>query len=127
MKKVSLFVLLLFFGVTLNSFAQATPPTDFYAGKWEVLIVGIPNGDAKLIAELVRKDGKLTGQLTNPSEPGSEKIPLESVTEAADKLSFAFTAQGHNVTMDLVKVDDDTLKGSIMGGMFDASAKRVKN
>lgn len=126
MKKLNLFLFLLFIGVAATGFTPRTAPEDFFAGKWEVAIVGIPNGDAKLIADLVRKDGKLTGQLT-PTDANAEKIPIESIEESADKLNMTFTAQGHNVTMELAKVDDDNLKGSIMGGMFNATAKRVKN
>jgi SepF-like predicted cell division protein (DUF552 family) len=125
MKKVSLLVVFLL-GIVASSFAQtATKPTDFFAGKWEMVVVGTPNGDAKLIADLVRKDGKLTGELADAKDPSKEKIKIDSIDETADKLSIAFQAQGNNVTMDLTKVDDDNLKGSVMG-MFDATAKRLK-
>ena len=125
MKKTSLFLFLMMLGLGVSSFSK-TLIDDFFVGKWEIVVVGTPNGDTKLLADLTRKDGKLTGELTNTNEPGSPKIPIESITEAADKLSMTFTAQGYNVTMDLTKVDDDNLKGSLMGGMFDATAKRVK-
>lgn len=127
MKKLNLFLFLLFIAVAATGFTPCKAPDDFFAGKWEIAIVGIPNGDAKLVADLVRKDGKLTGQLTDATGTMAEKIPIESIEESADKLNLAFTAQGHNVTMELAKVDDDNLKGSIMGGMFNATAKRVKN
>lgn len=125
MKKVSIFFLLLILSVTFSTFAQTTPPTDFYAGKWEINVTGTPNGDSRLVAELVRKDGKLTGQLTNAAEPNAEKIPITSINEDGDKLGMAFTAQGYDVTLDLSKVDEDNLKGTLMN-MFDAKAKRVK-
>lgn len=87
--------------------------------------MGTPNGDAKLVADLARTDGKLAGQITNATDPSAEKITITSVDEAADKLTIGFSAQGYDVTLDLSKVDDDNLKGSMMG-MFDATAKRVK-
>jgi 23S rRNA maturation-related 3'-5' exoribonuclease YhaM len=125
MKKVSLLVVFLL-GIVASGFAQTTTkPTDFFAGKWEMVVVGTPNGDAKLIADLVRKDGKLTGELADAKDPSKEKIKIDSIDETADKLSIAFQAQGNNITMDLTKVDDDNLKGSVMG-MFDATAKRLK-
>ncbi|MEZ0609042.1 hypothetical protein ACAW74_11030 [Fibrella sp. WM1] len=126
MKKLNLFLFLLFIGVATTGFTFRLAPDDFYAGKWDIMIVGTPNGDAKMVADLVRKDGKLTGQLT-PSDANAEKIPIESIEESANKLNLTFTAQGYNVTMELNKVDDDNLKGSIMNGMFNASAKRIKN
>lgn len=125
MKKVSAFLLLFLLNVTVSTFAQTTPPTDFYAGKWEINVTGTPQGNSKLVAELVRKDGKLTGQLTNAAEPNAEKIPITSINEDGDKLGMAFTAQGYDVTLDLTKVDEDNLKGSLMN-MFDAKATRVK-
>jgi hypothetical protein len=126
MKKVSLLLVVFLLGFVASGFSQtATKPTDFFAGKWEMVIVGTPNGDAKLTTDLVRKDGKLTGELTDATDPSKEKIKIDSIEESGDKLSIAFQAQGHNVTMDLAKVDDDNLKGSVMG-MFDASAKRIK-
>ncbi|GAB3712899.1 hypothetical protein GCM10027592_51740 [Spirosoma flavus] len=126
MKKVSTFLFLSLLCLIYTAFAQtATPPADFYAGKWEITITGTPQGNSVLIAELVRKDGKLTGQLTNAAEPNAEKIPITSIEENGDKLGMAFTAQGYDVTLDLAKVDEDNLKGSLMN-MFEAKAKRVK-
>ncbi|MBD2702720.1 hypothetical protein IC229_18885 [Spirosoma sp. BT702] len=126
MKKISTFLLFLLLSVTVSTYAQtATPSADFYAGKWEILVIGTPQGDSKMIAELVRKDGKLTGNLTNTAEPNAEKIPITGVEENGDKLALAFTAQGYDVTIDLAKVDEDNLKGSLLN-MFEAKAKRVK-
>ncbi|WP_041258346.1 hypothetical protein [Fibrella aestuarina] len=126
MKKLNLFLFLLFIGVAAMGFTSRIAPDDFYAGKWDIVIVGTPNGDAKMVADLVRKDGKLTGQLT-PADANAAKIPIESIEESANKLNLTFTAQGYNIAMELNKVDDDNLKGSIMNGMFDATAKRIKN
>jgi hypothetical protein len=124
MKKVSILFVMFFLGVVFNGFSQTTQPTDFYAGKWEINIMGTPNGDAKMIADLVRKDGKLTGQMTNAAEPNGDKIPITGIVENGDKIAISFTAQGYDLTMDLSKVDNDNLKGSMMN--FDTTAKRVK-
>lgn len=56
MKKVSLFLFVFLLGLSVRGFSQTTPPADFFAGKWEITIMGTPNGDAKLVTELVRKD-----------------------------------------------------------------------
>lgn len=137
MKKVSFFLFVLFFAAITNSFAQtaaATTPTatpekaaaaDFFAGKWDVVFIGTPNGDAKLIATFTRKDGKLTGELKGTTEDQKEPIPLTDVQEESDKISFAFTAQGYDLTLSLEKVDDDNLKGMLMN-MFESKAVRIK-
>lgn len=124
MRKINLICLFLMLGVVFTSNSKTTTPADFFAGKWEVTIIGTPNGDSKLLIDLVRTDGKLTGQMSNPAEPTAEKVPV-TVDESADLLDLAFNAQGYDVTINLKKVDDDNLKGSLLG-MFDATAKRVK-
>lgn len=126
MKKVTVILMLMLSAMSVTSFAQTASP-DFFAGKWEVLIVGIPNGDAKLVTNLLRKDGKLTGEFKDPSGQNPEPILITNVIEEADKLTLFFTAQGTDVNLDLAKVDDDHLKGSILNGMFDASAVRIKD
>ena len=124
MKKVSLFLFVFLLSVCVRSFSQTTTPPDFFAGKWEITIIGTPNGDSKLTADLVRKDGKLTGQLINAAD-STAKIPITSIDEKGDNLAMAFTAQGYDVTIDLTKVDDDNLKGTLMNS-FEAKAKRLK-
>ena len=124
MRKLNLICLFLMLGVVFTSNSQTTTPADFFAGKWEVTIFGTPNGDSKMIVDLVRADGKLTGQMSNPAEPTAEKVPV-TVDEKDDLIDLAFNAQGYDVTINLKKVDDDNMKGSLLG-MFDATAKRMK-
>ena len=97
---------------------------DFFAGKWNILFIGTPNGDSKLVANFTRKDGKLTGELTDPSKPDAEKIPLTNVEEEKDKIVIYFSAQGYDLSADLSKVDDNNLKGMLFS-MFEAKATRI--
>ncbi|MCF2444046.1 hypothetical protein L0657_08770 [Dyadobacter sp. CY345] len=124
MKRFNLIWLFLILGIVFTSNSQTVAPADFFVGKWEVTIIGTPNGDSKMIVDLVRTDGKLTGQMSNPAEPTAEKAPI-TVDENGDLIDLAFNAQGYDVTINLKKVDEDNLKGSLLG-MFDATAKRVK-
>ncbi|GAB3787424.1 hypothetical protein GCM10028818_52380 [Spirosoma horti] len=106
-------------------FSQTATPTDFFAGKWEISVVGSPVGDVKFTTNLVRKAGKLTGELTNTTDPSQAKRPLIRVEEKGDKLMMYFeSSQVGEVPIDLTKVDDDNLKGTL--STFDAAAKRVK-
>lgn len=125
MKKVSLFLFIFLLGICVKGFSQATPPTDFFAGKWEITIMGTPEGDAKMVTELIRKDGKLTGELKDPS--GTRPVtPITKIVEEATKLTIYFdTAQAGEIPVELNKVDDDHLKGSLMN-MFESTALRVK-
>lgn len=125
MKKASfIFGIVLMLSVAFESTAQPAAPADFFVGKWEILVIGTPNGDSKMIASLERSGANLTGQLINAADASAEKIPI-IVEENGNKIGLAFSTQGYDVTIDLAKVDDDNLKGSLMN-MFDATAKRIK-
>lgn len=130
MKKVSTILFLFLFGIAFKGYSQSATatatPTDFFAGKWTLSVAGTPNGDITLLTELTRTDGKLTGQLKDTSGKMADPIPITKIDEGTNKISLYFTAQGYDVNVDLDKVDDDNLKGTLMG-MFDAKAVRVKN
>lgn len=126
MKKLSMFLFIVMLAIGAKSFAQTTPSADFFAGKWEILITGTPNGDSKFLTELVRKDGKLTGELKDPTGAKTEATPITKIDESANTITIYFdTAQAGEIGIELNKVDDDNLKGSLMS-MFDASASRIK-
>ena len=110
--------------LAFTSNAQTTRPTDFFAGKWEIDVAGTPNGDVKFLTDLVRKDGRLTGKLVNPAD-SANKRPITKVVESADKVSIFFdSSQAGELSIDLDKVDNDNLKGTLYN--FEAKAKRVK-
>lgn len=126
MKKVSLFLFIFILGVCAKGFSQTTPPTDFFAGKWEITIMGTPNGDAKMVTDLIRKDGKLTGELKDPTGTNPVTMITKIEEEPGKKITIYFdTAQAGEIGVELAKVDDDHLKGQLMN-MFDSTAVRVK-
>ena len=128
MKKVNLILMMLFFGIAIQGFSQTTPAapaTDFYVGKWEMLIIGTPNGDATMTTVLNRKEGKLTGTITPKTGDQKEEIKISNVEEVDGKITLYFTIQEYDVNVALEKVDDDNLKGSLMS-MFDVKVKRIK-
>lgn len=126
MKKVSLFLFVFLLGVCVKGYSQTTPPTDFFTGKWEILVTGTPEGDAKFATDLTRKDGKLTGQLKDLTGKNPEPTPITKVEEDGSKMTIYFdTAQAGEIGIELAKVDDDHLKGSLMN-MFESTAVRVK-
>ena len=127
MKKTGILFFVLFLGIALNGFSQDTTATstDFFVGKWAISIAGTPNGDVKLLTDLVRKDGKLTGELTDAVDATKPKIAIDKIEENGDKLVIHFDApQAAGLALNLAKVDADTLKGEVYN--FDAVAKRVK-
>ncbi len=125
MKKTFQIFALLFFGIILNSYSQSNPQTDFYAGKWEILIMGTPLGDIKFHTNLVRKDGVLSGELAYADDAEKEKRPITKISENGDKISIFFMSQqGGEVAIELTKQNENSLKGSISG--YDANATRLK-
>ncbi|MCX6218103.1 hypothetical protein [Spirosoma sp.] len=126
MKKVSLFLFVFLLGVCVKGYSQAAAPADFFAGKWEITITGTPDGDAKMVTNLVRKDGKLTGEMKDPTGKRTEVTPITKIEEGTDKMTiYIDTAQAGEIPIELTKVDDDHLKGQLMS-MFDTTALRVK-
>jgi len=123
MRKLSLiFTAIIGLFLSLNVKAQTIP--DYYPGKWNILIMGTPNGDSKMTFILERKDGKLTGSVLDSL--GKEMTKITSIDEKDKTITAAFTVQSYDVTLTLDPVDDDHVKGSLMG-MFDAKGVRVKD
>jgi hypothetical protein len=114
-----------FLCLALSGFAQTTAPADFFAGKWEIVVSGTPNGEVTFVTNLIRKDGKLSGELINPADPSGRRA-ITKVTEAATKLGIYFeSTRGGEIMIDLTKVDEDTLKGLLMDS-FESKARRIK-
>lgn len=107
--------------ITPTTKAQTAP--DYFVGKWNVVILGTPNGDSKMIFLLERKDGKLTGTVRDTTDKEISKIT--TIDEKDKTITAAFTVQSYDVTLTLEPVDDDHVKGSLMN-MFDAKGIRVK-
>lgn len=124
MKKASIFLFALFFGMAFHSIAQDAPK-DFFAGKWNIVVSGTPEGESKIIAHLVRKDGSLTGELAVANDATKPAIEITHIDESENAIEIEFSTSGYDVTLTLEKVDNNNLKGQMMG-MFDAKAVRVK-
>lgn len=124
MKKSILFLAFLLIGMVSFSYAQKTSAKDFYAGTWEILVKGTPNGDAKLQTTLTRVDGKLTGVLSSVSDPSAPKMQISKVDETETGITIYFYAEGMDIDLYLKKQDDNNLKGALMNGSFESSAVR---
>ena len=122
MKKLS-FILTAVIGFLFSLNVNAQTKSDYYPGKWSILVMGTPNGDSKMTFVLERKDGKLGGVVQDST--GKELTKITSVEEKEKTITAAFTIQNYDVTLTLDPVDDDHVKGSLMS-MFDAKGVRVK-
>jgi len=122
MKKLSL-LLALIIGLLFSPAVKAQSTANYFVGKWAITVIGTPNGDTKLTFAFERKDGKLIGVVRDSTDKELSKIT--QIDEYEKTINAEFTANEHEVTLSLSPVDDDHVKGSIMG-MLDAKGTRIK-
>jgi hypothetical protein len=123
MKKIKLILAGLLAFVCIATKVQAQTAPSFYAGKWDVLIKGTPNGDVHITFNLTEKDGKLDGTFVDPES--KKDVPLTKVETADGKVTIYFTISAYDVNLAMEKVDDTHIKGSLMG-MFESTGERIK-
>lgn len=122
MKKASLLLTVLFMFLA-SSTLKAQDQSDYFAGKWDILIEGTPSGDSKMLVTLNRVDGKLTGEVARDGAAAAKIIRVE---EKKDKsATIYFNSSGYDVYLFIEKKNADEVEGSMMD-MFDATGKRVK-
>ena len=125
MKKLRVFISAVFiFILSTGAKAQAQTGAAYFTGKWNVLVKGTPNGDAKMTFVLDKKDSTLTGVVQDST--GKEIAKIDKVELNGDKATVYFNAQGYDVNLEMNKKDEDHVTGSLMG-MFDSEGERVKN
>jgi hypothetical protein len=124
MKKISvIFTGLIILLGSINLHAQTGTGADYFAGKWSVLLKGLPSGDTKMIFILEKKDTLMTGVVQDST--GTQIAKLDKVEIKGTTATVYFNAQGFDVNLVMNKKDDDHVTGSLMG-MFDAEGERVK-
>lgn len=112
---------LLLIGSVAN--AQSKTGADYFTGKWNMMVKGLPNGDTKMIVSLEKAGDKMTGAIEDST---GTKIADITKTELTDSSATVyFSAQGYDVNLLMNKTDDDHVTGSMMG-MFEAEGDRVK-
>lgn len=122
MKKASALFVMMLLLVSVAVTAQ-TSSKDYFVGKWDLMIEGLPDGDLQMRLDLSQKDGKLAGTLAR--QDGNKPFPLPTVTESEKSISFSFEAQGYDINIDLEQKENDTVSGMMMG-MFSVTGKRTK-
>jgi len=96
--------------------------SDYFAGKWEVLLEGTPSGNVTMIMTLERNEEKLGGTLSGNEV---DVITIDSVEESEGSINVYWTSQGYDVYLELQKKDKDNIGGSLMD-MFSASGQRIE-
>jgi len=124
MKKINLFTAGLFFlFLSFSANAQSKTGAEYFAGKWNVEITGTPYGDLKRIYVLEKSDNTLTGIVQDST--GKEITKCSKVELKETEVTLYYQAMGNDVSITLIKKDDDNVTGNVMG-MFEAKGKRMK-
>jgi hypothetical protein len=125
MKKVTLINLMAVILIMIATKVNAQTQTNYFIGKWDVLVKGLPNGDTHMKFNIADSAGHMKGALLD-STAAHKDTPLTKIEQDGDKITLYFSAQGYDVSLLLAKKDDDHATGSLMG-MFDANAIRMKD
>ena len=124
MKKInSISIGFLFLLSAVSANAQSKAGANFFAGKWKVLVTGTPYGDLKRIYVLEKNDNTLTGIVQDST--GKEITKCSKVEIKDNEVTLYYQAMGNDVSITLIKKDDDHVTGSVLG-QFDAKGERIK-
>ena len=104
--------------------AKVNAQTNYFIGKWDVLVKGLPQGDTHMKFNIADSAGHMKGALLDTTTAHKD-IPLTKIEQDGDKITLYFSVQGYDVNLLLAKKDDEHATGSLMG-MFDANAVRLK-
>lgn len=124
MKKITTVLTALFFLLLSGSIiAQSRTGANYFAGKWNVLISGTPYGDLKRVYVLEKNNNTLTGAVLDSS--GKEMAKFSKVELKETKVTLYYYAPGNDVSITLIKKDDDHVTGTVPG-TFEARGERMK-
>jgi hypothetical protein len=121
MKKVSIIIsmIILVFVVNSSSLSAQTINTGekYFIGKWNLMVYGVPDGDTKMVMNIVKKDDKITGDLADPAK-SDPPLELANIEVADSTFKATFSAQGMDISILLKIKDDKNITGNMMD-MFD--------
>jgi hypothetical protein len=124
MKKLTVLISMAFiFLFSTGAVAQTQTGADYFSGKWNMLLKGLPDGDTKVIVLLDKKDTSMAGSILDSN--GVETAKFSKVELKSSEVTVYFTAQGYDVYLTMVKKDDDHVTGTMMG-MFEAEGVRAR-
>ena len=119
-------IMLAFTGIhaqATDSTAQSTIGQTNFLGKWDITMLGLPQGDVKCQLLLNEKDGKLAGTLKfGDPQPGEVVIVNPAIKDTV--LTFNATLQNYDIDYNLSQNKEGQLNGTMYNGMFVVTGKR---
>lgn len=123
---LSIGALSLFFLLTSTAL-KAQDANAYFVGQWDIVVKGTPEGDVILHALIESKEGKLAGSYVKEVDGKKEEpVTMKSVEIKGQEVVLAFNVAGYDVTMNLMKKDEDHADGNMMG-MFECKGTKVKS
>jgi len=101
---------LVLFSAKLN--AQGKTGAEYFLGKWNLLVKGLPDGDTKMSINLEKKDTAFAGVIIDST--GKEISKFSKVELKDTTVTVYFTAQGYDVFVRLDKKTDDHVEGTML-------------
>ncbi|MBN1987413.1 MAG: hypothetical protein JW761_13965 [Prolixibacteraceae bacterium] len=122
MKKTAIFFTGLFILFVSAAVQAQDKTTEFFLGKWNVEIIGTPNGDAKMTINIEQKDGKMEATITGE---GVDPAKVDRVDAKESSVTLYWMASGYDVYLVMQKTDDNKVEGNLMD-MFSAKIERAE-
>lgn len=99
------------------------PKETYFAGKWEIVLKGTPEGDISFLMTFQQKEGKWMGTYIN--QKTKEENALQSIEVNGDKITLALKLSSYDMTMQLNRINDEHITGKMMD-MMDCVGTRKK-
>jgi hypothetical protein len=103
MKKATLISLMAVILVVIATKVNAQ--TNYFIGKWDVLVKGLPQGDAHMKFNIADSAGHMKGAMLDTTAAHKD-IPLTKIEQDGDKITLYFSTQGYDVNLLLARKDD---------------------
>ncbi|WP_321346137.1 alpha-L-rhamnosidase C-terminal domain-containing protein [uncultured Draconibacterium sp.] len=113
-------IILILFSTTINAQENLS---DFFAGKWDVLVEGAQSGDVRMTLVLENENDNWKGSLKREGQ--QEPTALSTVEINGNSLKTGWKAeQDMDINLELDKIDQNSMTGKVMGA-FDVTAVRI--
>lgn len=121
MKKA--FLILAGFILLISKISMAQEETsDFFLGKWNVTISGLPNGEAKFVLKVEKTETGLTAYIIG-GEGKTQKV--DRVETKPNSITIYWVAEGYDVFLIITKKEDGKVEGDLLN-MFTAEVKKIE-
>lgn len=88
---------------------------DYFIGRWEVSVPGLPVGDVVMMVDVARVDGILKAEISSEGQT----MKVDKLVEKENYITLYFNGSGYDVDLTLTKKSKNEVTGDMLG-QFDA-------